>query len=220
MHSKVHCNNCRSVRNHDIIYSHGDIISDNSNQTWQIIRCRGCDNISFLLTTTKEDGEGIITEEEVYPPKQIRQQKLFVEAPDKIDQLYRETIDAYNGNMNLFCAGGLRALVEAICLDQNITDGPKKDRITGELLVKSGQVLRGKTLDCKIEGLLEKQIITPIQTKTLHQHRFLGNEALHELKTPKHEDLHIAIDLFEHIMEEIYSINAKTINLEGARTQK
>ena len=69
--------------------------------------------------------------------------------------------------------------------------------------------MRKNDLRGKIEGMLEKGLITPGQRDILHEHRFLGNEALHQLDTPNSQELNLAIDIIEHTLEHLYEIRDK-----------
>ncbi len=40
----------------------------------------------------------------------------------------------------------------------------------------------------------------------LHKHRFLGNEALHDLEAPTRDSLTAAIEIVEHTLENVYEL--------------
>lgn len=50
--------------------------------------------------------------------------KLLI--PASVWKMYKETIDALNGNIRTLAAGGLRATVEAICLDNKVEGSLQK----------------------------------------------------------------------------------------------
>jgi hypothetical protein len=110
-------------------------------------------------------------------------------------------------------------LVEGICADQNILEGPKRNHASGEYERdrNTGEIRRHDSLDCKIEGLAERNILTERQARSLHEHRYLGNMALHELEIPSKGTLESAITIVEHIMEDLYSIPAHVGNLARMR---
>jgi Domain of unknown function (DUF4145) len=128
-------------------------------------------------------------------------------------------IIAFNNGSYILCAGGLRALVEGICAGQNIADGPRRNHTTGEYDRNrdTGEIRRGTTLDCKIEALAERNILTVRQAQSLHEHRYLGNMALHELEIPTEAALESAVAIVEHILEGLYSIPAHVGNLVRMR---
>ena len=211
---RIYCNKCAGETRHEILR---DYIQDIEGRTiyWQIVKCAGCDTVSFYEEhkLQKEEDVWETTEWVVYPQRLYRTAKLFPNIPAVLDQLYREALDAFNSASFLLCGGGLRALVEGICADQGVINGPKKDA--------HGAVIgRGTNLECKIDGLAEKGILTEKQAQILHQHRYLGNAALHELEVPAKDALIYAFNLLEHIMEEIYSIENQALQLQQIRQSK
>lgn len=221
---KVLCTSCKHETNHKVLYSlllHGkEEFEEYSYYEWenehQVIKCLGCDEISFRVT--KSDSESLNPEtgeydvEEILYPKRTKETincKAYLNLPFTIKILYKETIDSYNNNILLLCAIGIRSLVEGICQDKKIADGnvaiQKKD---GTKEVKSS-----KNLDGKINGLFEKGILTEENAKILHEHRYLGNEAVHELSIPSRSELELAITIIEHILNSIYEIPAKSFEL-------
>ena len=66
--------------------------------------------------------------------------------------MYKETIDALNANIRKLAGGGLRATVEAICLNKNIKDGH---------------------LQNKIDELVKQQLLTTTQADLLHEERYI-----------------------------------------------
>jgi|SRR5215213_1322486 len=219
---RIYCNSCAGVTRHGTVRIYEQDTADGKSVVWQIVRCGGCDSISCHeehWIEGEQDWE--ITEWFTYPLRQYRAPKQFPDAPAIIDQIYRETIGAFNNSALLLCAGGLRALVEGICADQNILDGPKRDHTTGQFVRhrESNEVVRKTTLDCKIEGLAENNILTERQAQLLHEHRYLGNMALHELAVPEKDVLIVAINLIEHVMEDLYSIPAQADGLRRIRQE-
>ena len=74
-----------------------------------------------------------------------------------------------------------------------------------------------QAVDCIIEGLAERGILTEKQAGTLHEHRYLGNKALHELDIPDKKTLEIALNLIEHIMEDLYTVPSQVADLQRIR---
>ncbi|WP_267890335.1 DUF4145 domain-containing protein [Leptospira venezuelensis] len=110
----------------------------------------------------------------------------------------------------MLCAAGLRAMIEGVCADQKIKKGPveEKDK-NGQIVTKQKGNLEGK-----INGLTQENLLTEKQANILHQHRFLGNTALHRLKKPDKDKLKLAIEILEHILDAIYVIPKKATNLK------
>lgn len=217
---RVFCNSCRQTTRHDITRTFEQVLDDGQIIQWQIVQCKGCDSVSFLeMRLIDVELTQQIFSEKVYPPRMLRPIKQFDGAPEKLDRIYREMIDSFNNGIYILCAGGLRALVEGICAEQNITDGPKRDQETGEFQINPETHLprRGRNLECKIEGFAEKHVLTQPEARALHQHRYLGNSALHELEIPSSETLNIAITIIEHAMDTLYNIPAQAGNLNRMR---
>ena len=68
----------------------------------------------------------------------------------------------------------------------------------------------------RIAGLQEKGILTQNNAQTLHEHRCMGNAAVHELARPSVDELRLAIEIIEHILEQLYEIPEKAIELKRA----
>lgn len=185
---------------------------------YQVIQCQGCETFSFrhqswcdqdFYPEAGDDG----TTERLYPKRSTNDvtAKPFLNVPTTLRRIYVELIDCFNNECHTLCAAGLRALVEGICADQKIGDGPIA------MPVKGGgtTTLRKNNLEGKIAGLEEKGILTQVGAQTLHQHRYLGNEAVHELARPSVEELTLAIEIIEHILEQLYEIPAKAESLRS-----
>ena len=125
-------------------------------------------------------------------------------------------IYTYNNEIYSLCAAGLRSIIEGICAERNISDGEV------EYTDKNGdkKKKRSKTLQGKISGLAEKGVLTKDNAEILHELRFLGNKALHELTTPQPEELQLGINIIEHILENIYDLPSKAKELKAIRTEK
>ena len=199
---KLFCNSCRQPTNHKVVHFYSqtywpednpDMPVDYAKRTWEIIQCAGCDLASFReLLVTSEDwspDRGPEPQETRYPeagPDQL-EVKSFFHVPEKIDRIYRESIESFNIRNYILCAVGLRAVIEGICKDamRNCEDAKKN-------------------LEEKIEGLHKKGILTETHAKILHTLRFIGNEAVHELSTPPKDGLKEAIAIVEHTIENLY----------------
>jgi hypothetical protein len=218
---KSYCTKCRGITKHIVIKEVERSLSpDNTpgmgidywGQAHQVVACRGCDERSFrCVTVCSEDLDpetGDLAESVVsYPgePPASREDMLevrpFPHLTKKPRRIYRETIEAYNNELYTLAAGGLRAIVEAICIDKAIADGPveEKDKATGV-----ARTTRRNNLQGKIFGMAEKGFLTQKQAEVLHEHRFMGNDALHELEMPDADSLKLAIDIIEHTLVTIY----------------
>ncbi len=217
---RIFCNSCRRITRHVIQQVFEYVKDDGQIIRWQTIQCGGCDDVSFYGAHVLEPGVAIHDESPViYPSRISRTARQFDGLSARLDRIYHETIVAFNNGSYILCAGGLRTLVEGICAEQNITDGPKRNHATGEYERdrNTGEIRRASSLDCKIEELAERNILTVRQAHSLHEHRYLGNMALHELEVPSEEALASAVTIVEHIIEDLYSIPAQVDNLARIR---
>ena len=144
------------------------------------------------MITHNEDGEpDYYYDKSIYPTFLDKSDELdnqhFI--PESIRIIYRETISAFKANSYILTAGGLRAIIEAICNHLRIKKGNLADRI--DLLHNKGH-------------------LTLSESKRLHSIRFLGNDALHEIEKPKKEHLYILLDIINHLLANLF-INDKKL---------
>ena len=128
--------------------------------------------------------------------------KPFLNVPWKLRSLYSEVMDTYNIGSTTLCAAGIRAVIEGICADKGIRRGPvERKNPNGDVIFR-----REGTLEGRINGLYEGRIITQLLKESLHEHRYLGNDALHTLQPPDRKRLAIAIELLEHTLDHVYEV--------------
>lgn len=204
MKEKYFCRNCKGLRNHKLIHEvktkGGD---DNDYFQWirkySIIECLGCESVSFLevygdteMIALNEDGEpDYYFDNYIYPLYLEESEELehVHYIPASIKVIYRETISAFKTNSFILTAGGLRAIIEAICNHLKIKKGNLADRI---------------------DLLHNKGYLTLSESKRLHSIRFLGNDALHEIEMPKKDHLFILLDIVNHLLSNLF-INDKIL---------
>lgn len=222
---KAFCIRCKQYTNHEIIREYKrtytpkdtpEMQIDFAEGKWQILQCKGCGEITFRESwVTSEDWNPVTGEMEesvkLYPQRgqDIMPVKPFYNGPRSLRRIYREIMGCYNNEIYTLCAAGLRAIIEGICAEENIKDGPvvltKKDGST--------KIGRENHLRAKIEGLNEKGLLAKQHSEILHEHRFLGNDAVHDLDQPSREELKLAIQIVEHTLENIYELKDKAEEL-------
>ena len=218
---KIQCTMCNRNTRHLVLQSVDTSGSELMDQRYdisiewvshyQIVQCQGCETISFRqLDWFSEDGDSLT--ERLYPKrsKNSLPTKNYFNAPPSLRRIHRETIESFNNEVYTLCAAGLRSIVEGICEDRGIIDGP----ITVTKKDGSSIIERKKELQGKISGLCEKGILTKENSEILHEHRFLGNEAVHELSQPSPEELTLAIQIIEHTLDALYEIPKKALELK------
>jgi len=211
--TSIICNECGGgYRNHEIIYSHSESWSDPEGlsqgaETYQIIKCLGCNSVRFRSFSLSDERYDPVTEEmiphdfRIYPdvPAQVRRLEEVESLPDDVAKMYVETIKCLNAGAHTLAGGGLRAVVEAICKDKGIAK---------------------KYLKEKIDELVSQGFLAKTQADLLHEERYLGNSALHEMKTPTKRDLEDGLRIVEGLMNTIYvlPIHAERLRKKRAAT--
>ncbi|MEJ9219375.1 DUF4145 domain-containing protein [Paenibacillus glucanolyticus] len=212
---KVYCSKCRNQTNHKVIFEHKEVYTpesypemqiDYAEGKWQVIQCQGCEDISFReVWLTSEDFDPFTGEASenitLYPlrDKDSISVRRFEGLPRKLRKIYQEVIESYNNNLLILCAAGLRALVEGICSLESINE---------------------RNLQKKIEGLFTKGLLTKQHSDILHEHRFMGNSAVHELDMPSKEELSIAIKIIEHTIENLYELREQIEELRWLKQRR
>lgn len=167
---------------------------------WMCAGCESCTLERYYADEAMEDEEGVAEYRTEFFPRQIEynfKSKHFKQLPPKLDGIYQEAVQAFNYQISILCGIGIRALIEGICADQEIT---------------------GKNLETKINGLvtiLPKNIVT-----NLHSLRFMGNEAAHELNAPSQEELQLALEICEDLLNYLYELDYKASYLSQVRERR
>lgn len=228
---KVHCKVCDGPRNYNILE---ELRIDESNEDYSpcityyyIVECAGCENRAFATKGIYEDNQYFnqFNEPDIRPTYNVYhdpykdndskttliqlEEKSFDNVPDSLLELYNQIVQVYKQDFQILSAVGLRTLVEGICKDRNILEGPKLriDSNWEQVYKKDGSTpVRENKLDCKINGLFEQGIITKTQAEALHKIRLLGNFVTHEVDTPRRRANRQAIVVIQHIFENIYEI--------------
>lgn len=204
MDEKYFCRKCKGLRNHKSLFEKkitGGDVHDYYRwlEKYIVIECLGCETISFLkiygdTEMVQRDEEGnpeYQFDEDVFPLylKKGDELKYQIYLPDKIRGIYSETISSFKSNSYILTAGGLRAIIEALCNHLKI----KKDNLSN-----------------RIDLLHKKGHLTLSESKRLHSIRFLGNDALHEIEKPKKEHLYLLLEIINHLLSNLF-VNDKII---------
>lgn len=192
-----HCNNCGVQTRHDILCQ-SISTGDDQYSCWMqhaVIECRGCTKRSFRYHFKDienawpiDDDEWDMPEEiECYPKKDDNSLRIDGEelVPDIVEEIYRETRNAIQEGSLILAGLGLRGTIEAVCYDQKVGGG---------------------TLDKMIKGLVSKGMISKKDGERLHAIRFLGNDAAHEIKKPKIEQIWVAVKIVKHLIASVYTL--------------
>ncbi len=188
---QVPCVSCKQRTWHEVVHNlaTGD---DDPESGWhtteqhQIIKCCGCDALSFRRTYEDATwGPDEPATEVLWPPRVKKRQSLTGahQLPKKVYQIYRETNASLEADQPLLAAVGVRALVEAVCRQKRAT---------------------GKNLKLRIDNLVTRGLLTKAQARVLHKTRFLGNKAAHETAPADAKVLEASMLIAEHMLTAVY----------------
>ena len=176
------------------------------NSIYQICKCRGCDTVRFRRESSNseeidwETGQSM-SSVSIYPEfKPTNRNPLEMDGlPDRVEHIYRETIKALNAGAFTLAGGGLRAIVEAVCIHQKV---------------------QGKNLQQRIDHLASGGLLAKTQADLLHEERYIGNSALHEIAQPAQRDLEDGLQIVESLLSTIYIAPMKAERLKRQRLKK
>jgi hypothetical protein len=205
---RLTCAKCLRVTRHKVLQSvdiEGEDLGWDVSYTnnYQIVQCQGCDAISFCKRHSDsddvewdhelEDAVPNVTVQ-LYPSRLAGRQKLrrAHSLPREVSRIYDETHAALCSKQPILAGIGIRALVETVCTEKAAT---------------------GFNLEAKIDNLVAKGVLTSTGAETLHSMRILGNEAAHEVKPHSEETLGLAMDVVEHLLNDVYVLPALTSKL-------
>jgi hypothetical protein len=206
---KVTCTACGGNDcNHDVLREFEydwseDEIGEQGGSTYQICRCKGCDTVRFrheywdTLSINEETGNPE-TFSKIYPEvlSSDRSPIEINDFPKPVGRIYSETILAFNAGALTLAGGGLRAIVEAICIDRKVS---------------------GPNLQKKIDDLVTKGLLAKPQADLLHEERYIGNAALHEISPPAKQEIEDGLAIVEGLMNTIYVLPLRAERLRKKR---
>ena len=204
MKEKYFCRKCKGLRNQKELYKK-ELRSGDENdyfiwvENYSVIECLGCETISFLKVygdteMVEHDVDGnadYFYDKTIFPQYLEKGEELNYQyyIPENIKGIYIETISAFKSNLSILTAGGLRAIIEALC---------------NHLKIKNDN------LSVRIDLLHQKGHLTLSESKRLHSIRFMGNDALHEIVKPNKDHLYLLLELINHLLANLF-INDKII---------
>ncbi|WP_068828059.1 DUF4145 domain-containing protein [Pseudomonas sp. BMS12] len=207
---KFICRECSRETTHIIVAAYKESGSQDCgrgnsydwNEANQIIQCQGCEAVSFRVESTNSEDYDYDHESNTrydietikfYPGRSAGLKAIdSYLLPLNVQDIYKETILAIENEQNILAGIGIRALIETICKDLNAA---------------------GKDLYNKINSLQEQGIVTKEGVETLHKLRVLGNDAAHEVKKHNQQQLSLAIQIIEHMLDGTYIIPHKVAHV-------
>jgi hypothetical protein len=239
---KAFCATCKTETNHLVVQStdvtgseevrYGPGPDDGDSIDWsdryQIVQCQGCDTYSFRQKSWFSEAQEWYGPDDysdgtttwLYPQrgKDVLTAKDFHNVPKNLRGIYKEVVNTFNNDSPVLCAAGLRATIEGLCAANGVSEGPVEvTNQDGTVTVK-----RKDNLEGKISGLCEKGILTKKNADILHEHRYMGNDAVHDLSRPSEETLRLAIEIVEHTLDSLYEIpeKAEALRINRAKAKK
>lgn len=164
------------------------------NNEYQIVQCQGCKTISFRQTHCNSedynqigfDGELEMALEENLYPSRVEGRKALEDThllPSEVRLIYNETHKAISNGLRVLTGIGLRAIIETVCKEKAVS---------------------GRNLHDKIDDLVARGLLSQDGADILHKLRILGNKAAHEVEPHPPDQLALAIDVAEHLLEGTY----------------
>jgi len=172
---------------------------------YHLLCCKGCQNILIRHETTFSED----IDERGRPEVSYRELSLgsagrsacdaASDLPSGVRTVYVEVLKAVNLEMTLLAAVGLRTLVEALCIERRCS---------------------GPNLASKIDGLVNSGALSPDQASFLHELRFLGNDAAHEIDAPPVSEVICALDIIESVLQTVYQLPKKAAEIRTSRSKR
>jgi hypothetical protein len=116
--------------------------------------------------------------------------------PEQVCGIYKETLKCESQQQSILWGMGIRAIIEAVCLEKKA---------------------EGKDFKNKIDRLAKAGYVTPDGATILHDLRFLGNKAAHEIKAHSSEELSIALDIIDYLIYGVYVLPKKAARIKAYR---
>ncbi|KEQ17067.1 DUF4145 domain-containing protein [Endozoicomonas numazuensis] len=193
---KNFCTSCQLDTWHDVegYYSESSDPEHYHCQTdYSVVKCRGCETASFrrelhdyeAAYPTHDNEWEVPSVVDTYPLPPKGNLETY-HLPDIVSKIYQESCSAYSDKSYTLAGIGFRAIIEAVCNDQDI---------------------KGKELSTKINNLSSKGLISKKDSNRLHSIRFLGNDAAHDIKTPSLVSLEAALVIIEHLLTTVYILD-------------
>jgi hypothetical protein len=208
---KSYCRDCGKSTNHDVLAENQESHRDEyaCDIIFQIVQCRGCETKSFRKVFVDieaayptHDGNWEVPKEITIYPKVVkghREIEDLYELPNIVRKIYSEVLLALKEDAKVLVGLGLRAAVEAVCNNLKI---------------------QGRSLEVRINKLATAGHISKKDSERLHGIRFMGNDAAHDIKTPKSESLSVALQIVEHLIASVYILEKKASGSLETTTSK
>src|SRR2546428_12059346 len=132
----IACRNCLQKTKHDVLREYASKVTLEPPEPevrfvgrYQIVRCRGCEEISFVHAAWNDDdideGGNVVMRVKVFPFRMSGLKTIdgIQYLPDSVKRVYEETHAALAADVAILGAIGVRATIEAICNDKRAAGG-------------------------------------------------------------------------------------------------
>ncbi|MCF7370886.1 DUF4145 domain-containing protein [Vibrio sp. J2-3(2022)] len=190
------CRSCKRSTKHEVLglkSKETDPDFYHSETKYYLIECKGCETISFrqeehdyesIVQVGPDDYEHDVSVE-IFPHFIAGHNPIesIYYVPRIVESIYKESLIAIQEGAYTLAGLGLRATIEAICNERNIT---------------------GRNLQVRINNMHRNGIASKADVDRLHAIRFMGNDAAHEIKKANKTSVLVALKIVEHILISIY----------------
>jgi hypothetical protein len=195
---EVDCAACAAKTYHTVLTAiPRDRVSSDQLITWyddyEIIRCSGCGEVSFRHIFVSDDG-GFVTEDgelvpdekvKLYPPRisGIKRVEGWEYLPYPVREVFNEAFNALEYRLPLLAALGMRAVIEAVCVNKGLSNANSK-----------------VPLERMLRNMKENGLITESQMERLMVLKADGNEAAHRFRFVSIDQLKVAMKEVMHLL--------------------
>lgn len=192
------CGSCDRDTKHKILFSVevSEYDEYRLDRIYQVVECCGCETKSFRKVVAYYEHEYQIDDNEWDVPENITNYPAVFKGhqalpgihrvPKLVREIYAQSLEAIKNQSNVLAGIGLRATIEAICNERQVT---------------------GRTLEARIDKLARSGFISQNDADRLHAIRFLGNDAAHEIQAAELESLLVALRIVEHLIISVYILD-------------
>jgi hypothetical protein len=191
------CGSCDRDTKHEILFSVEESEYEyRLDRIYQVVQCCGCETKSFRKVVVDYEDAYQTGDDEWDVPKDVSSFPAVLKghqalpgiyrAPRLVREIYGQSLDAIKSQSNVLAGIGLRATMEAICNDRQVT---------------------GRSLEARIDKLAKLGFISQNDADRLHAIRFLGNDAAHEIQAAELEGLLVALRIVEHLIVSVYILD-------------
>ena len=218
---KIFCNTCKVETHHNLKAVHSRFVDNHQIQPFDLSEwcesaepvvfgehdalyqykfwaCRGCDTAvlqeSCTLKMMLDEHSDRFFWSYTFHPKRSAEHcsiKNFIDLPPNLWIIYNEVVESFNAQLEILTAVGLRSLLEGICVDKGIDDN----------------VAWG--LKAKLKELDKRQHLPSGIVKSLESFKLMGDESVHKLERSSIQNLSLAIEDMESLLDFLYSLDAK-----------